>query len=107
VIREADRPCENESPMNAAIPERRPPAIEEILGLIERVTFHNDESGFSVLRVKARGQRDETTVIGSVPSVSAGEWLVDPSLRYISWHPVGELTQTFAGELPWMPLNKN
>ena len=25
--------------------------------------------------MKARGQRDETTVIGSLPSVSAGEWL--------------------------------
>src|ERR1035437_3585292 len=74
VIRKADRPCENESPMNAAIPERRP-ATEEISGLIERVTFHNDESGFCVLRVKARGQRDETTVIGSLPSVTAGEWL--------------------------------
>jgi len=43
--------------------------------VIERVTFHNDESGFCVLRVKARGQRDETTVIGSLPSVTAGEWL--------------------------------
>ena len=71
----ADRPCENEPPhMNAAIPERRP-ATEEISGLIERVTFHNDESGFCVLRVKARGQREETTVVGSLPSVMAGEWL--------------------------------
>ena len=60
--------------MNAAIPERRP-ATEEISGLIERVTFHNDESGFCVLRVKARGQREETTVVGSLPSVTAGEWL--------------------------------
>jgi hypothetical protein len=60
--------------MNAAIPERRP-ATEEISGLIERVTFHNDESGFCVLRVKVRGQRDETTVVGSLPSVTAGEWL--------------------------------
>jgi len=59
---------------NAAIPERRP-ATEEISGLIERVTFHNDESGFCVLRVKARGQREETTVVGSLPSVTAGEWL--------------------------------
>ena len=60
--------------MNAAIPESRP-ATEEVFGVIERVTFHNDESGFCVLRVKARGQRDETTVIGSLPSVTAGEWL--------------------------------
>ncbi|MGA7770195.1 MAG: helix-hairpin-helix domain-containing protein [Candidatus Sulfotelmatobacter sp.] len=60
--------------MTAAISERRP-ATEEISGLIERVTFHNDESGFCVLRVKARGQREETTVVGSLPSVTAGEWL--------------------------------
>ena len=61
--------------MNAAIPERRA-ATEEISGLIERVTFHNDESGFCVLRVKTPGHRDETTVVGSLPSVTAGEWLV-------------------------------
>ena len=60
--------------MNAAIPERRP-VTEEISGLIERVTFHNDESGFCVLRVRARGQREEATVLGSLPSVAAGEWL--------------------------------
>ena len=60
--------------MNATTPERRP-ATEEISGLIERVTFHNDGSGFCVLRVKARGQREETTVVGSLPSVTAGEWL--------------------------------
>ena len=74
IVPQANRPWENESPMNAAIPECRP-AIEEISGLIERVTFHNDESGFCVLRVKARGQREETTVVGSLPSVTAGEWL--------------------------------
>jgi hypothetical protein len=61
--------------MNAASPERRP-ATEEISGVIERVTFHNEENGFCVLRVKTQGHRDETTVIGSLPSVTAGEWLV-------------------------------
>src|ERR1035437_95932 len=48
---------------------------EEIAGLVERVTFFNEESGFAVLRVKVRGQRDLVTVLGSLPSVSAGEWL--------------------------------
>jgi exodeoxyribonuclease V alpha subunit len=61
--------------MNAATPERKP-VTEEISGLIERVTFHNDESGFCVLRVRTQRHRDETTVIGSLPSVTAGEWLV-------------------------------
>ena len=61
--------------MSAATLERHP-TTEEISGLIERVTFHNDESGFCVLRVKTPGHREETTVIGSLPSVTAGEWLV-------------------------------
>lgn len=60
--------------MNDSSPQPRTPS-EEIAGLVERVTFFNEESGFSVLRVKVRGQRDLVTVLGSVPSVSAGEWL--------------------------------
>ncbi len=60
--------------MNDSSPQPRTPA-EEIAGLVERVTFFNPESGFAVLRVKVRGQRDLVTVLGSLPSVSAGEWL--------------------------------
>jgi hypothetical protein len=60
--------------MNATIPERKA-ITEDISGLIERITFHNEENGFCALRVKVRGQRDEVTVLGSLPSVSAGEWL--------------------------------
>ena len=48
---------------------------ESLSGLIERVTYSNEDSGFSVLKVKAKGHRDLVTVIGSLPSVSAGEWL--------------------------------
>jgi exodeoxyribonuclease V alpha subunit len=49
--------------------------LDQITGLIERVTFFNEESGFCVLRVKVSGHRDLATVVGSLPSVSAGEWL--------------------------------
>src|SRR6516225_4747336 len=59
--------------MNAKAPDKA--STEAVSGLIERVTFHNEENGFCVLRVKVRGQRDEVTVLGSLPSVSAGEWL--------------------------------
>jgi exodeoxyribonuclease V alpha subunit len=48
---------------------------ESLSGLIERVTFHNEENGWAVLKVKAKGQRDLVTVVGSLASVSAGEWL--------------------------------
>lgn len=47
---------------------------EQISGFIERVTFHNSENGFSVLKVKLKGVRDLTSVVGSVTSPSAGEW---------------------------------
>jgi exodeoxyribonuclease V alpha subunit len=50
-------------------------ATEEIAGLVERVTYFNEESGYAVLRVKVRGHRDQVTVLGSVPSISTGEWL--------------------------------
>jgi exodeoxyribonuclease V alpha subunit len=43
--------------------------------LIERVTFHNEETGFAVLRVKVKGRRELATVVGSLASVSAGEWI--------------------------------
>jgi len=49
------------------------PPSEALVGLIERVTFHNAEGGFCVLRVKARGQRDLVTVIGHAVSIAAGE----------------------------------
>ncbi|HEY5913108.1 MAG TPA: helix-hairpin-helix domain-containing protein, partial [Verrucomicrobiae bacterium] len=54
----------------------QPPAsVESLAGLIERVTFFNEENGFAVVKVKVRGQREEVTVVGSLPSVSPGEWL--------------------------------
>ena len=48
---------------------------ESLSGLIERVTFFNEENGWAVLKVKAKGHRDNVTVVGSLPSVSAGEWV--------------------------------
>src|SRR6201747_2104453 len=51
------------------------PSTQEVLaGAVERVTFHNADSGFCVLRVKARGHRDLVTVIGHAATISAGEW---------------------------------
>ena len=50
-------------------------ATEALAGLVERVTFHNAENGFCVLRVKARGQRDLITVLGHAAMISAGEFV--------------------------------
>jgi exodeoxyribonuclease V alpha subunit len=48
---------------------------ENLSGLIERVTFFNEDNGYGALKVKAKGHRDLVTVVGSLPSVSPGEWL--------------------------------
>ena len=50
-------------------------STENLAGLVERVTFHNEENGFCVLRLKARGQRDLITVVGHAAMISAGEWV--------------------------------
>lgn len=36
---------------------------ESLSGLIERITFHNEENGWAVLKVKAKGHRDLVTVV--------------------------------------------
>src|SRR5205823_10073369 len=54
-------------------PPQPPP--ESLSGLIERVTFFNEENGFAVLKIKAKGHRDDVTVLGSLPSVNPGEWV--------------------------------
>ena len=53
---------------------------EVLAGLVERVTFHNSENGFCVLRVKARGHRDLVTTVGHAAMISAGEWITASGL---------------------------
>ncbi len=57
---------------------QQPPAatpLENLSGLIERVTFHNEENGWAVMKIKAKGHRDLVSVVGSLPAVTPGEWL--------------------------------
>ena len=54
----------------AAVPDREP-----LAGLVERVTYHNPDNGYCVLRVKVRGHRDLVTVLGHAASISAGEFV--------------------------------
>jgi exodeoxyribonuclease V alpha subunit len=46
-----------------------------LAGLVERVTYHNAENGFCVLRAKAGGHRDLVTVVGHAAAIMAGEWI--------------------------------
>jgi exodeoxyribonuclease V alpha subunit len=57
---------------------------ETLNGLIERVTYHNPENGFAVLKVVVKARQDLVTIVGNTTSVTAGEhrgatgrWVVD------------------------------
>ncbi len=57
---------------------------EALTGFVERVTYHNPENGFAVLRVKVKGRQELVTLVGSTTSVTAGEhveargrWIID------------------------------
>jgi exodeoxyribonuclease V alpha subunit len=62
------------------MPQETKSPTEVLAGLVERVTFHSPESGFCVLRVKARGHRDLVTVVGHAAMISAGEWITASGL---------------------------
>jgi len=66
-------PRTRDSWIMAALPTLDQPDREVLAGIIERVTFHNAETGFCVLRVKARGHRDLATVVGHSATISAGD----------------------------------
>lgn len=55
--------------MNPQIPK------EYLSGNIERITYHNEDNGFCVLRVKVKGHKDLVTVTGSSPTLSVGEYI--------------------------------
>ena len=59
------------------MPEKTTPAPkhERISGSVERVTFYSEESGFSVLQVRVKGNRDLVSVVGTSPAISPGEFV--------------------------------
>ncbi|MCX5659707.1 MAG: ATP-dependent RecD-like DNA helicase, partial [Planctomycetota bacterium] len=61
--------------MTSPPPPPRHEPLEHLSGLIERVTFHSEESGFGVLQVKVRGRQELVTVIGTAPEINPGEWI--------------------------------
>ncbi|MCK8786620.1 ATP-dependent RecD-like DNA helicase [Roseomonas sp. NAR14] len=59
----------------AQAPSAQAPPAEALAGLVERVTFHSPETGFCVLRLKARGHRDVVTLVGHAAAIAAGEFV--------------------------------
>ncbi len=62
--------------MNSRLKTQPDASAQEVLaGLVERVTFHNAENGFCVIRIKARGHRELVTAVGHAATIAAGEWV--------------------------------
>jgi exodeoxyribonuclease V alpha subunit len=81
--RAQDRPAAEAGSFALTSPEPEPQALS---GLVERVVFHNPETGFCVLRVKLAEQREPATVVGECARVAPGEvlrakgeWQTSPS----------------------------
>lgn len=59
-------------------------SLENLMGTIERITFHNPETGFCILRLRVKGRSTIATVVGTAVSIHVGEavelqghWLQD------------------------------
>ena len=59
---------------------------DEISGSVERITYYNEENGYTVLRLNPASREmlpfkyashgnDLITVVGNLPEVNPGEWL--------------------------------
>ncbi|WP_413991348.1 ATP-dependent RecD-like DNA helicase [Labrys okinawensis] len=71
--------------------DSKPASVEEvpddltISGIVDRVTYHNKENGFAVLKVKVKGRRELATVLARIAAIAPGEkleasgrWSSDP-----------------------------
>lgn len=58
--------------------------MEYLSGVVERITYENEENGFSIIKIKSKGFPDLVTVVGKLAAVNVGsvislkgEWKVD------------------------------
>ena len=58
--------------------------MERLRCVVERITYQNEQNGYSVIKCKAKGYSDLVTVVGAIPEVHVGavlsltgEWKMD------------------------------
>src|SRR5579871_5618194 len=50
--------------------------LDALTGVLERVTYHNEENGYTVARLAVEGARDLVTLVGNFSNPVVGEQLV-------------------------------
>jgi exodeoxyribonuclease V alpha subunit len=66
--------------------------VEHVSGIVEWVTFHSDESGYTVLRFTVPSVHDLIMTIGRFPEMHAGQALRLPSLWHVHRSTVGSFS---------------
>jgi exodeoxyribonuclease V alpha subunit len=51
------------------------PQYESITGVVERLTFHSEESGYTIARLQRERASELTTIVGSFANIQAGQTL--------------------------------
>ena len=46
--------------------------MDNLRGVVERITYANEETGYSVIKIKSKGYMDLVTVVGSMATVNVG-----------------------------------
>ena len=64
-------------------------------GIVERVTFHNAESGFSVFKADVKGERELIVIVGSASSIHAGEYVTCQG----TWHHNRDFGRQFKADV--------
>jgi exodeoxyribonuclease V alpha subunit len=68
--------------------------MDQLSGTVERVTFHTEDTGYSVLKVKVKGRHEPVTVTGKVPLIHEGEVIKAEG----EWVNVAEYGRQFKAE---------
>lgn len=74
----SDSPSRYPSHSNPDLPQEKPsaaPTTESLQGVVERLTFHSEESGYTVARLKAPRTSELITIVGSFANIQAGQTL--------------------------------
>ena len=68
--------------------------MEQLRCVVERITFQNEQNGYSVIKCMAKGFTDLVTVVGAMPDVHVGSVLTLTG----SWHVDARYGRQFAME---------
>lgn len=80
--------------------------MDYLSGVVERITFVNEENGFSVVKIKSKGFSDLVTAVGNMASVNVGavvslrgEWKYDSKFgrQFNVYHYEESIPATVAG----------